>query len=92
MKLKKVFKINKPVYLDLSVLDIRKIAIYDYVKPKYGKTAKLCYVDTHSIIVYVKSENIFADLAGDVKKMSDTLNYEIKRPLPTEKKDQIYER
>ena len=49
-------------------------------------------MDTHSIIVYVKSENIFADLAGDVKKMSDTPNYEIKRPLPTEKKDQIYER
>ena len=49
-------------------------------------------MDTHSIIVYVKSENIFADLAGDVKKISDTPNYEIKRPLPIEKKDQIDER
>ena len=38
--------INKPVYLGLSILELRKILMYefwyDYVKPKYGKKAKLC--------------------------------------------------
>ena len=28
--------------------------MYDYVKPKYGEKAKLCYMDTESFIVYIK--------------------------------------
>ena len=38
---------NKPVYIDLSILDLNKTVIfkfwYDYVKPEYGKNPKLCY-------------------------------------------------
>ena len=41
-------KINKPIYLGLSILDISKILMYefwyDYVKPKYGNDVKLCYM------------------------------------------------
>ena len=40
---------NKPVYLGLSILDMSKTVMYefwhDYVKPKYGENAKLCYMD-----------------------------------------------
>ena len=36
---------NKPVYLGLSVLEFSKMLMYDfwydYLKPKYGKKAKL---------------------------------------------------
>ena len=39
--------INKPVYLGLSILELSRILMhefcYDYVKPKYGKKANLCY-------------------------------------------------
>ena len=49
---------NESVYLGLSILDISKTVMYqfqyDYVKPKYGKNAKLCYMDTDSFVVYVK--------------------------------------
>ena len=52
---------NKPVYLSLSVLEIREISKivmhefwYDYVKPKYEGKAKLCYMDTVSLIVLKK--------------------------------------
>ena len=50
---------NKPVYLGLSILELSKILMhefwYDYVKPKYGENAKLCYMDTDdSFIVHVK--------------------------------------
>ena len=52
MKKKKQTEIlmNKPVYLGLSILELTKILMYefwyDYVKPRYGKKAKLCYMDT----------------------------------------------
>ena len=54
--------INKPVYLGLSILDISKTVMhefwYDYVKSKYGENAKLCYMDTDSFTVHVKTDDI----------------------------------
>ena len=48
MKKAKV-KRNKPLYLEMSILDISKTLIYefsyDYVKPKYNYRVKLCYMD-----------------------------------------------
>ena len=45
-------KINKPIDLGLSILDISKILMYefwyDYMKPKYNDNVKLCYMDTDS--------------------------------------------
>ena len=38
---------NKPIYLGLTILDLRKTVMYkfwyDYVKPKYDENAKLLY-------------------------------------------------
>ena len=46
---------NESVCLGLSILKLSKILMYefwyDYVKPKYGEKAKLCYMDTDSFIV-----------------------------------------
>ena len=54
---------NKPNSLGLSVLDLSKTAMYefwyDYVKPKYGENAKLCYMDTDSFIVHVKIDYVY---------------------------------
>ena len=53
-------KMNKPLYLGMSILDISKTLMYkfwyDYFKPKYGDRAKLCYTDTDSFIIYIKTE------------------------------------
>ena len=58
MKKTKV-KMNKPVYLGLSTLEICKILMhefwYDYNKPKYQNNAKLCYMDTDILIIYIKT-------------------------------------
>ena len=32
---------------------------YDFVELKYGEKAKLCYMDTESVIVYKTLEKIF---------------------------------
>ena len=87
MKKTKV-KMNKPVYLGLSILEISKTLMYEfwynYVKPKYGDNVKLCYVDTDSFIMHVKTEDFYKDIADDVEKRLDTSNYSDRcdRPLP----------
>ena len=53
----------------------------DYVKPKYGEKAKLCYMDTDSFIVYIKAEDIYSDIEKDVEARFDT--YELKQIVET---------
>ena len=45
---------------------------YDYVKPKYGENAKLCYMDTDSFIVHTKTDDIYKDIAKDVETRFNT--------------------
>ena len=49
---------------------------YDYVKPKYGEKEKLCYGDTDRFAVYIKTGDIYKDIAEDVETKFDTSNYE----------------
>ena len=62
---------------------------YDYLKPKYGNNVKLCYMDTDSFIVHIKTEDFYNDIADDVEKRFDTSNYEINRALPTGKNKKV---
>ena len=52
---------------------------YDYIKQKYQNNAKLCYMDTRSFIIYIKTEDIYEDIADDVEKIFNTSNYEVHR-------------
>ena len=92
MKRTKV-KMNKPIYLGLSILDISKILMYefwcDYMKPKYGNDVKLCYMDKDSFVMNIKTEDFYKDIATDVEKRFDTSNYEVNRPLPTGKNKKV---
>ena len=80
---------NKPVYLGLSVLQLSKILMYEfwcnYVKRKYDEKVKLCYMDTDSFIVYIKTGDIYKDIAEDVETRFDTSNYELDRLLQKRK-------
>ena len=62
---------------------------YDYVKPKCGDNVKLCYTDTDSFIMRIKTEDFYKDIADDVEKRFDTSNYEVDRPLPTGKNKKV---
>ena len=84
---------NKSVYLGHSILQLSKILMYEFwydnVKPKYGETAKLFYIDTDSFIVYIKTDDIYKDIPEDVKTRFDTSNCELDRPLPKGKNTKV---
>ena len=88
MKRTKV-KMNKPICLGLSTLEISKTLMYefwyDYMKPKYDNYVELCYMNTDSFIMSIKTE----DFSNDVEKIFDTSNYEIDRPLATGKNKKV---
>ena len=54
---------------------------YDYIKTKYGENAKLCYMDTNSLVFHVETDTIYKDIAEDIEKRLDTSNFEIDRPF-----------
>ena len=77
---------NKLVDLSLAILKISEIVMYDIwydqVKAKYEEKAKLCFIDTSSLIVYIEIENIKIGSTKDNESRFDTSNYELERPLP----------
>ena len=85
-------KMNKPIYLGLSILEISKLLMYefwyDYMKPKYGDNVKLCYMDTDNFIMNIKTEDFYKDIAY-VEKRFDTSNYDCDRPLPKGKNKKV---
>ena len=76
---------SKPIYLGLSILDISKITMYefwyDFIKSKCGSRAKLCYIDTDSFVINIKTKDFYKDFK-DVKERFDTSNCIYDRPLP----------
>ena len=58
---------NKPIYLDLSTLEIRKMVMYDfwydYEKAKLGSmNIYIC-----SFIIYIKTEDIYVNIVKDIE-------------------------
>ena len=68
-------KMNKPIHLGLSISEIFKTVMYEfwcyYIKLKYQDKANLCYMDTNSLMVNIKTANVRNDIVNDVgKKMA----------------------
>ena len=95
MKNKTKVKMNKPIYLGMSILDIIETLMYefwyDYIKPKYQDRAKLCYMDTDSFVIHIIAEDFYKDISNDVEKWFDTSNYgkDDKRSLPIGKNKKV---
>ena len=85
----------KTLYLDISIVDITKTLMCkfwcDYIGPKYGDKKKLCYIDTDSFIINIKTEDFFEDISNYLEKWFDTSNYgkNDKRPLPISKNKKV---
>ena len=81
---------NKPVYLGLSILVLSKILMYEfwyeYVKPKYDEKVVVLY-GYRQFHCYMKTDDIYKDIAEDVETIFDTSVYELEcnsiaTPLP----------
>ena len=83
-------KIDKLIDLGLSILEIIKTIMhefwFDYIKRKYGNEANLCYMDTDSFIINIKTKDVYNDIANNIEQRYDTSNYETERSLPIGKR------
>ena len=96
MEMKKTeVKMDKPIYHGQAILDLSETLMYefwyDYIRPKYGNKARLCYMDTDSFVIYIETEDFYKDIANDVERGFDTSNYDKKdnRPFPTGKNKKV---
>ena len=72
----------KPVYLELSILELGKILTHDFWYAKTWWKSKLFYC------IY-KKDDIYKEIAEDVETRFDTWNYELDRPLPKRKNKKV---
>jgi hypothetical protein len=58
--------LNKPVYTGFSVLELSKLIMFEFwytcIKPLYGEKAKLLYTDTDSLVIWIETEDVYADM------------------------------
>jgi len=81
-----------PIYSGFAILELSKLIMFDfhykYIRPKYGKKARLLFTDTDSLAYEIETNDIYADMAGDSDKF-DTSNYPKEHYLYSEKNKQV---
>ena len=77
-KQKTKLKLDKPIIIGMSILDLSKQHMYkfyyDVMKPKYGDNIKMVYTDTDSFVFHTKTNDIYEDL-NTIKKELDFSDY-----------------
>ena len=79
-KTKPIVNLDKPIYCGFSILDLSKQHMqrffYDTLKPFYGDRVKLCYTDTDSFILEIRTEDVYKDfLNPELNKHMDFSDY-----------------
>ena len=77
---KTTVKLNKPIQIGMSILDLSKTLMYrfhyDYVKPKWGDKAKLLFTDTDSLCYEIQIDDVYKYISLDAPKWFGTSNYD----------------
>jgi hypothetical protein len=64
-KMKKIVKLDKPIYVGFSILELSKLHMYEFyydvLKKKYGDKLRLLQTDTDSLITYIETEDVYKD-------------------------------
>ena len=70
--------LNKPIYAGTAILDLPKLLMYSFyyevLQPRYGRSVRLLYTDTDSLIVYIETDYLYADMSDKIT-IYDTSNY-----------------
>ena len=76
--------VNKPIYVGFSVLDLSKYLMYDWyynkLIKKYGENCTLLYTDTDSLLVDIKTEDVYKEMS-ETKDEYDFSDYSKHHPL-----------
>ena len=68
-------KLDKPIFIGMSILDLSKQHMYrfyyDVMKPKYGDNIRMVYTDTDSFVFHTKTDDIYTDL----KDINDEMDF-----------------
>ena len=82
-KTKTVLKLNKPIYLGMSILDLSKVHMYsfyyDVLNVRYKDDVRLIYTDTDSYVIQTFTEDIYEDWQG-INDYMDFSGYDKKHP------------
>ena len=74
-KQKPKLKLDKPIFIGMSILDLSKQHMYkfyyDVMKPKYGDNIRMVYTDTDSFVFHTKTDDIYQDL----KETNDEMDF-----------------
>ena len=66
-KIKPVLTLNKPIYVEFSILDLNRLLIYEFhykhIKNRFD--AKLLFTDTESLVYEIKTEDVHEDFYQD---------------------------
>jgi len=71
-------KFNKPIYVDISILNISKICLYEfhheYMLQMHRDECKIMYTDTDSLIYHIECDDVYDIMKRDISKF-DTSDY-----------------
>jgi len=85
-------KLNKPIYIGFSVLELSKLAMFEFhyrhMKPKYGDNLKLCFTDTDSLLYEITTDDVYKDMQED-SHLYDTSDYPTTHSLHSNKNKKI---
>ncbi|XP_071652823.1 uncharacterized protein [Temnothorax longispinosus] len=71
-------RLNKPIYVGMSILEISKTRVYDfhydYMVPLYRERCKIMYTDTNSLIYFLECDDVYKNMKRDIARF-DTSGY-----------------
>ena len=75
-KIKETLTLDWPAYVGMCILDLSKTLTYDfhynYIKEKYGNSAKLLFTDTDSLTYEIQEKDVYKDFWEDREKFDNS--------------------